>query len=73
MSETVSRFEARDPSTVHYIVDSRGERRYTGPERRIANRRSGKDRRTEIRFEPSKENRRKNWGRRQDDAPMALR
>ncbi len=44
-----------------------GEKKYMGPERRRNTRRSGKDRRTDVRFEPGKDDRRKNYGRRHDD------
>lgn len=40
---------------------------YTGEERRKGQRRKEKDRRTMVRFEPEKEPRRKNNGRRKDD------
>jgi hypothetical protein len=40
---------------------------YTGPERRIFQRRITPDRRELIRFEPDKEPRRKNNGRREHD------
>jgi hypothetical protein len=40
---------------------------YAGPERRIFNRRSGIDRRTMLRWEPTKDDRRQGTGRREDD------
>ncbi len=40
---------------------------YAGPERRIFNRRSGIDRRTMLRWEPTKDDRRQGIGRREDD------
>jgi hypothetical protein len=40
---------------------------YKGPERRKGNRRSGVDRRKNIRFEIDKEDRRKSYGRRKGD------
>ena len=40
---------------------------YAGPERRIFNRRSGIDRRTMLRWEPTKDDRRQDTGRREDD------
>lgn len=39
----------------------------SGGEKRIRIRRTTKDRRTEVRFEPDKENRRQNKGRRSSD------
>jgi len=43
---------------------------YTGPERRREQRRKNPDRREEIRFEPGKEDRRKNKGRRKTDGDI---
>lgn len=40
---------------------------YSGPERRIEQRRKKTDRRALVRFEPEKEPRRKNRGRRKED------
>lgn len=40
---------------------------YKGPERRHGQRRNVADRRQDIRFEPDRENRRKNSGRRKSD------
>ena len=40
---------------------------YSGPEQRRDHRRKKQDRRNEIRFEPDKEDRRKNPGRRKSD------
>jgi hypothetical protein len=51
-------FEAQDVCT---------PAKYTGPERRRENRRSGRDRRENIRFEIHKEDRRQSHGRRHDD------
>jgi hypothetical protein len=59
-------FEAREISP-SYVVDEEGEKKYTGPERRTQNRRSGKERRNEIRFEINKQDRRENPGRRKGD------
>ncbi len=47
--------------------DSKGATKYMGQERRKNNRRSGIDRRTDVRFEPGKDDRRQNHGRRHDD------
>ncbi len=41
--------------------------KYMGVERRRTNRRVVSERRTEVRFEPGKEDRRQNQGRRADD------
>lgn len=43
---------------------------YTGPERRREQRRKNPDRREEIRFEPGKDDRRKNKGRRKTDGDI---
>lgn len=48
-------------------TDSKGAKKYMGVERRKTNRRSGIDRRTMVRFEPGKDDRRLNHGRREDD------
>ena len=54
--------EATEPT------DAVGEKRaYHGLERRRALRRTGEDRRQEVRFESGKEDRRKGEGRREDD------
>lgn len=49
-------------------TDDTGNKKYMGSERRRDNRREHHDRRTEVRFEPGKEDRRQNPGRREDDA-----
>ena len=43
---------------------------YEGPSRREGQRRINTDRRTDIRFEPGKEDRRKNAGRRKGDGDI---
>lgn len=60
-------FEVRDVGTGSSSADVEGEKKYMGAERRRDHRRSGKDQRTEVRFEPGKDDRRKDWGRRHDD------
>jgi len=64
-----ARFEVRDVGTGSSSPNgkNKGGKKYMGVERRRANRRSGIDRRTEVRFEPSKDDRRQNHGRREDD------
>ena len=72
MSSDKARFEARDVSPVIYGTE-KGEdkktpkKKYVGPERRRDNRRSGHDRRIDVRFEINKEDRRQSHGRREDD------
>ncbi len=48
-------------------TDSKGAKKYMGKERRKENRRSGIDRRTMVRFEPGKDDRRESHGRREED------
>ncbi len=62
-----AKFEVRDVSVGSSSGDVAGGKKYMGPERRRDNRRSGMDRRTDVRFEPSKDDRRQNHGRRHDD------
>ena len=49
------------------IKPAMDEKAYKGPERRRSQRRKTADRRQEIRFEPDREDRRKNKGRRKTD------
>ena len=70
MSEKAT-FYSRDPGAdTAQVEDAVGKRQYNGPERRRENRRQQMDRRTEVRFELSKEDRRKNEGRREDDVKV---
>ena len=62
-----AQFEARDLSPYAVRIERSGRTKYLGVERRSANRRCGLDRRTDVRFEPGKEDRRQNNGRRDDD------
>jgi hypothetical protein len=66
MAYNKSVFEAREISP-GYTLDQDGEKKYTGPERRKGNRRSGSERRTEVRFEINKQDRRQAQGRRKGD------
>ena len=67
MSEKAS-FYSRDPGeTASIVEDAAGKKIYKGAERRRDNRRQASDRRTEVRFDLTKEDRRKNPGRREDD------
>lgn len=65
-------FEARDRSRQTHGISARNEQNtvviYTGIERRHSKRRSGHERRKEIRLEIGKEDRRRNLGRRREDA-----
>jgi putative secretion ATPase (PEP-CTERM system associated) len=67
LAEYRPRFEARDPSLPAAGSDTRNPKKYMGHERRRGHRRSGEDRRGDIRFEIGKEDRRKAPGRRRDD------
>jgi len=60
-------FYARDPDLGTSDVSKTGKKKYMGPERRKANRRSGKDRRSDVRFDLDKSDRRQTEGRREDD------
>lgn len=64
-------FTARDLSVGSSSAMSSGSKKYMGEERRRTTRRSGLDRRTDVRFEPGKEDRRRSAGRRlEDDNPQ---
>lgn len=67
MENQKPRFEARDLSSDYYAINNEGEFKYTGPERRRVDRRSGKDRRAEVRFDLSAQDRRQSRGRRKND------
>ena len=60
-------FGARGPSPAAVKSDKNGQSIYTGPERRMAIRRSGMERRANLRFEADTSDRRSNHGRRRDD------
>jgi type II secretory pathway predicted ATPase ExeA len=62
-----AQFEARDIPQPGYNDDAGNSKKYMGVERRRGNRRDGEDRRSDVRFEPDKEDRRKSDGRRKDD------
>ncbi len=63
-----AQFGVMDVSPGAASTDADGTKHYKGTERRKDNRRQNQDRRTEVRFEPGKEDRRQNPGRREDDA-----
>ncbi len=61
-------FECREVGMGTSSSDTQdGDKKYMGIERRRDNRRSGIDRRTDVRFEPGKDDRRQSHGRRHDD------
>ena len=61
-------FSAKDPSPFSSDCVAAGKKKYMGVERRRFNRRAIDDRREEIRFELSKEDRRNDSSRREADA-----
>ncbi len=61
-------FFARDPSPFASDGAATGKKKYMGVERRRFNRRALEERRGEIRFELSKEDRRNSTGRRENDS-----
>jgi hypothetical protein len=60
-------FYARDPDLGTSDQSKPQKKKYMGVERRKANRRSGKDRRDDVRFDLDKSDRRQNQGRREED------
>ena len=67
MSREKALFEAREVSPPSSEEEDKTLKKYIGPERRRDNRRAGKDRRDEVRFELGKEDRRQSQGRRRGD------
>ncbi len=67
MSREKALFEAREVSPPSYGEEDKPLKKYMGPERRRDNRRTGKDRRDEVRFEIGKDDRRQSQGRRRGD------
>ena len=61
-------FSARDPSPVNNGGEAAVKKKYMDVEQRRFNRRAVEDRRGEIRFELSKEDRRNDAGRRENDS-----
>ena len=60
-------FYSRDPHAGSSSKDDKEGGSYNSEERRRRMRRSNTDRREEVRFEPGKDDRRQNTGRRKDD------
>jgi hypothetical protein len=67
MSTEKSVFEVKDTTPPLFGVQECHEKKYMGQERRHDNRRIGHDRRLDIRFEVSAEDRRHSHGRRESD------
>lgn len=61
-------FYARDPSPFTSDTKAAGKKKYMDVERRYQNRRTAEDRREEIRFDLSKDERRQEIGRRDNDS-----
>ena len=66
-THTKSVYEVKDPTPVHFGAEEPKQQKYMGPERRRQTRRSGHDRRLDVRFELNAEDRRKSHGRREED------
>lgn len=62
-----AQFQVREIGSGSCGTGADGSKKYAGVERRREHRRTGIDRRTDVRFEPGKDDRRKNHGRRHDD------
>jgi len=62
-----SAFQVKDPAPAQFGAEEPRETKYMGPERRRNNRRSGHDRRLDVRFELNTEDRRQSRGRRHDE------
>jgi len=60
-------FYSSDPDLGSSDPSKRAKKKYSGVERRRANRRSGTDRRADVRFDLDKNDRRQNEGRRESD------
>ena len=71
-THTKSVFEVKDPTPVQFGAEEPAKTKYMGPERRRDNRRSGHDRRLDVRFELNAEDRRQSHGRREDDKTAAF-
>jgi len=63
-------FEVKDATPPKFGVEEPQQQKYMGPERRRDNRRTGHDRRLDVRFELNADDRRQSHGRREaDQAP----
>jgi hypothetical protein len=60
-------FEVKDATPPKFEVEELHEQKYMGPERRRENRRTGHDRRLDVRFELNADDRRQSHGRREGD------
>jgi hypothetical protein len=65
-----SSFYSRDPEVATNDISKKDKKKYMGVERRRDDRRKAQDRRSDVRFDLDKSDRRKNDGRREDDATV---
>jgi hypothetical protein len=63
-------FYSRDPEVATSDISKKEKKKYMGVERRRDNRRKAQDRRSDVRFDLDKSDRRENDGRREDDATV---
>jgi hypothetical protein len=63
-------FYARDPTPVTSDTSKPSRKKYMGQERRRKNRRTALDRRSDVRFDLTKSERRQSLGRRENDATV---
>jgi hypothetical protein len=63
-------FYTKDPTPPSSDPTKSGKKKYMGEERRRDNRRKGQNRRTDVRFDPTKTDRRQSDGRRETDATV---
>jgi hypothetical protein len=63
-------FHARDPAPLTSDTSKSNKKKYMGEERRRSNRRKGQSRRADVRFDPTKTDRRQANGRREHDASV---
>ena len=68
MATEKASFYARDLSPTSSDTKAAGNKKYMDIERRHSNRRTAEDRREEVRFDLSKEERRQGTGRRENDS-----
>jgi hypothetical protein len=63
-------FYSRDLAPLSSDAANPGKKKYMAEERRRENRRKGQSRRTDVRFDPTKTDRRQTDGRRENDATV---
>ena len=70
MSEGKASFYSRDLSPTTSDTSDPNKKKHMGVERRLGNRRVAEDRRSDVRFDLTKTDRRQNDGRRETDAAV---